>query len=213
MAYIFMDESGDLGFNFKKKKTSKYFVIAFLFIKNKKPIERIIKKLFANFSKMEVRNRGGVIHAFKEKPTTRQKLLTSLNEKDISIISIYLNKSKVYTKLQDEKHVLYNYVANMLLDRVYTKKLIPINEPIVLVASRRETNKFLNENFCGYLSRQVTGNHKVKISVEIKTPQQEKCLQVIDVVCWSLFRKREHGDESYYNLIKSKIIEESPLYP
>ena len=108
MAYIFMDESGDLGFNFKKKKTSKYFVIAFLFIKNKKPIERIIKKLFANFSKMEVRNRGGVIHAFKEKPTTRQKLLTSLNEKDISIISIYLNKSKVYTKLQDEKHVLYN---------------------------------------------------------------------------------------------------------
>ena len=37
MAYIFMDESGDLGFNFKKKKTSKYFVdeTYYNFIKSK----------------------------------------------------------------------------------------------------------------------------------------------------------------------------------
>lgn len=213
MAYIFLDESGDLGFNFKKKKTSKHFIIAFLFVKDKKPIEKIIKKTFANFSKLEVKNHGGVIHAFKEKPSTRQKILASLNDKDISIISIYLNKSKVYTKLQDEKHVLYNYVTNILIDRIYTKKLIPINEPVMLIASRRETNKFLNENFCGYLSQQVEGKHKIKLSVMIKTPQQEKCLQVVDMVCWSLFRKREHGDESYVNLIKSKIVEESPLFP
>ena len=193
MAYIFMDESGDLGFNFKKNKTSKYFVIAFLFVKDKKSIEKIIKKLFSKFSKTEVKNHNGVIHAFKEKPVTRQKILASLNEKDISIISIYLNKSKVYTKLRDEKHLLYNYVVNILLDRVYTKKLIPTNESIVMIASRRETNKFLNENFCGYLSNQVTGKHKVKISVQIKTSQQEKCLQVVDVICWSLFRKGNTG--------------------
>lgn len=213
MAYIFLDESGDLGFDFKKKKTSKNFVVTCLFIKEKKPIEKIIKKLFANFSKIEVKNHGGIIHAFKEKPATRQKLLTSLSEKDISIISIYLNKSKVYTKLQDEKHVLYNYITNILLDRIYTKKLISTIEPIILVASRRETNKFLNQNFCGYLSEQVAGNHKIKISIKIRTPQQEKCLQIVDMVCWALFRKREYGDESYANLIKSKVIEESPLFP
>ena len=84
---------------------------------------------------------------------------------------------------------------------------------INFIASRRETNKFLNENFCGYLSSQITGNHKIELSVKIRTPQQEKCLQIVDMVCWSLFRKREHGDESYCNLIKSRIIEESPLYP
>ena len=36
-------------------------------------------------------------------------------------MSIYLNKKKVFTKLHDEKHVLYNYVTNILIDRVYTK--------------------------------------------------------------------------------------------
>jgi len=213
MAYIFLDESGDLGFNFKKKKTSKYFIVACLFVKEERPIEKIAKKIFAGFSKTEVKNHKGTLHAYKEKPATRQKILNLLSEKEVSIISIYLNKSKVYTKLQDEKHVLYNYVANILLDRICTKKLIPTNETIELVASRRETNKFLNQNFCDYLSNQVSGNHKLKISVEIKTPQERKCLQIVDCVCWSLFRKREHGDESYANLIKSKIVEESPLFP
>lgn len=213
MAYIFLDESGDLGFDFTKKKTSKYFLITCLFVKEKRPIEKIVKNIFSCFSKKEIKTHHGTLHFFKEKPSTRQRLLNLLNEKDTSAVCIYLNKSKVYTKLQDEKHILYNYVANILLDRIYTKKLIPIDEPVILVASRRETNKFLNDNFCQYLSGQVNGNHKVKVSIEIKTPQEEKCLQVVDGVCWSLFRKREHGDESYANLIKSKVIEESPLFP
>jgi len=33
MAYIFLDESGDLGFDLSKGKTSKYFVIIFLYLR------------------------------------------------------------------------------------------------------------------------------------------------------------------------------------
>jgi hypothetical protein len=56
MAYIFMDESGDLGFDFSKKKTSKFFIISFLFIDDetqKKQIEKIVKTVFAGFTKKE----------------------------------------------------------------------------------------------------------------------------------------------------------------
>jgi hypothetical protein len=213
MAYIFLDESGDLGFNFKKKKTSKYFVVTFLFVKEKFPIEKIVKKIFKGFSKIEVKNHNGIIHAFKEAPRTRQKLLNLFREKNMSnILVIYLNKKKVYTKLQDEKQVLYNYVTNILLDRICTKKLIPINEKITLVASRRETNKFLNQNFSAYLKDQAQNNHKLNIDIEIKSPSQEKSLQAVDMLSWSIFRKYEHGDESYYNLIKPDIIEENSLF-
>ena len=213
MSYIFLDESGDLGFNFKKKKTSKYFVITFLFVKEKVSLERMVKKIFKSFSKIEVKNHNGIIHAFKETPRTRQKLLNLFREKNMSnVLAIYLNKKKVYTKLQDEKQVLYNYVTNILLDRICTKKLIPINEKITLVASRRETNKFLNQNFSAYLKSQVKNNHKLNINIEIKSPSQEKSLQVVDMLSWSIFRKYEHGDESYYNLIKTNTIEENPLF-
>lgn len=213
MAYIFLDESGDLGFNFSKPKTSKYFIITLLFVSNKDRVDKIIKQIFRSFSPKERRYHGGTIHAFRENYKTRIKLLTLLSDKEVSIISLYLNKKKVYTKLQETKHALYNYVTNIVLDRICTKKLIPKNEPVYLIASRRETNKFLNENFKKYLRAQVENNHKLKIEIEIATPQKEKCLQVVDMVCWAIFRSREHKDDSYRNLIKDKIIEDSPLFP
>ncbi len=213
MSYIFLDESGDLGFDFTKSKTSQVFVVTFLFVQNKEPVERIVKKVFKQFSPLERSFHHGCLHAHKEKPKVRNQVLNLLAEKDVSVMAIYLNKKKVYTNLQDEKHVLYNYVTNILIDRVYNKKLVPLNETIHLVASRRETNKFLNQNFTQYLESQVSSSHKLPIQVEIKAPYEEKCLQIVDFVSWSIYRKIEHGDESYYNLFKQKIVEVSPLFP
>lgn len=212
MAYIFLDESGDLGFDFRKKKTSKIFVVTCLFTGNKRPIEKIVKKTHSELKK-KYKRKFGALHAVKEKPLTRQRLLKRLNEKDCAIMTIYLNKNRVYTRLQEEKAVLYNYVANILLDRIYTKKIIPIEKMIELIASRRETNKFLNENFKNYLNSQIKNKHKVSINIRIKSPSEEKALQAVDFVSWAIFRKYEYGDDSYYNLIKNKIVEENPLFP
>ena len=127
-------------------------------------------------------------------------------------MAIYLNKRRVYTHLQDEKAVLYNYVTNILLDRIFTKKLISTDR-IYLIASKRETNKFLNENFKAYLSRQTVLHHAQNISIEIRTPAEEKALQAVDFASWAIFRKLECRDDAYYNTIRGKIVEENPLFP
>ena len=212
MVSIFLDESGDLGFN-PKKRNSKYFIVTVLSVKDKKPIEKIIKRVHANLRKKNKKLSGGILHAYKEKSVTRKRILKALNEKEISIMTIYLNKDKVYTKLREEKHVLYNYVVNILLDRIMTKKLIEFSGPVNLYAAKRETNKFLNENFKDYLKQKVSSSHKLKIEVEIKTPSEEKSLQATDFISWGIFRKYELGDDSYYNIIKSRIVEENPLFP
>ena len=213
MGYIVLDESGDLGFDFTKKKTSKFFVITLMFFKNKRPIEKIIKNIFKGFTKKEIKFHHGTLHCFKEKQSIRVKVLNQINEKDISIISIILNKGKVYTKLQDEKPILYNYVTNILLDRVFTKKLLPVEKNLILIASKRETNKFLNQNFKTYLTSKVSKQHNIEFKVIIKKPEEDKCLQAVDFICWAIFRKLEHKDDSYYNLIKNRIKEENPLFP
>ncbi len=212
MSYIFLDESGDLGFDFKKLRTSKYFVVACLFVENKNPIEKITKKTHSELKK-KYKRRFGILHAVREKPTTRKRLLERLTKRKCIIMTIYLNKRKVYTRLQDEKQVLYNYVTNILLDRIYSKRLIAGKDKITIVASKRETNKYLNENFKTYLNKQVKNHHKVGIEVVIKTPSEEKSLQVVDFVSWAIFRKYEYGDINYYNIIRSKIMEENPLFP
>ncbi len=212
MAYIFLDESGDLGFDLKKKGTSKHFLITFLFAKDKTTLDRVVKRTFRSMPKKQIWQHVGIIHAYKEHPKIRLRMLKVLNETNVSVLCIYLNKEQVYTKLQDEKSVLYTNVTNILLSRIFTKKLVPTDEAIHLIASRRETNRFLNKNFMNYLKVQTKTNHALDLRVEIKTSAEVKALQVADMVSWSIFRKYEFNDDSYYKLIKQKIVEENPLF-
>lgn len=213
MSYIFMDESGNLGFNFNKKGTSSYFLITFLLSKNKRPIEKCVKRVHYGLRKRF--KKVGVLHAYKEEPVTRKRLLSFLAERDCRIMTILLNKKKVYTKLQDEKPVLYNYVTNILLDRIFSKKLLQAStsDPVEIIASRKETNKFLNQNFKSYLQSQLAENHKVNVTISIRTPAEEKALQAVDFASWAIFRKYEYKDDTYYNIIRNNIIEENPLFP
>jgi hypothetical protein len=208
-----MDESGDLGFDFKKKKTSRYFVVTFIFTEDKTSLDKIIKKIFAGFSKKEVKNHAGELHAYKELVKTRKKVLNMFHDKKAAhILLIYVDKKKVYAKLKDQKHILYNYITNILLDRICTKKLIPLNKKIKIIASRRETNKFLNANFSSYIKDQTQNKHKLDLEIDIAPPAKEKGLQIADMISWSVFRKYEHEDDTYYNIIKDEIVEENPLF-
>lgn len=210
MAFIFMDESGDLGFDFSRVGTSNYFVIAFLCCENKRPVEKCVKKVHLGLRRRY--GHIGVLHAYQEEPATRRRLLSGLAGRDCRAMAVILNKRKVYASLQDEKAVLYNYVTNILLDRIFTKKLLPGGGPYHVVASRKETNRFLNENFTAYLGRQLEKNHRVDVSIEVRTPAQEKGLQAADFVSWAVFRKYERADDSYAALIQKRIVEENWLY-
>ena len=212
MAYIFLDESGDLGFDFTKSRTSKFFIITVLFANNKRPVEKVVKDIHRGLRK-KYRMKSGVLHAAREEEITNSRFCKRLSVKAVKLMTICLNKSRVHTRLQDEKSVLYNYVANILLDRIMSRKLIEIKSKIELIASRRETNKFLNENFKNYLNQQIRSNHKVNLEVKIKTPHEEKSLQAVDVASWAIFRKYEYGDSKFYDLLKPIIFEESPLFP
>lgn len=146
-------------------------------------------------------------------PVTRERLLSLLACRNCKVMTILLNKRKVYTRLQDEKAVLYNYVTNILLDRIFSKRLLPGIEDYEIIAARRETNRFLNANFKLYLQMQLTERHDVRVKISIKTPEQERGLQAVDFISWAIFRKYERSDSSYYDIIKGNIVEENPLFP
>jgi len=204
-----MDESGDLGFS--NSKSSKYFIVTILFSKSIRSLEKLLSSIHRNRRK-KFKKSGKVLHAYHTEPETRIRLLKKLSSNNIKIMTIYLNKSKVHTHLQEEQHVLYNFVTNILLDRIYTRKLIPIEGKITLIASRKDTNKFLNGNFKSYLEHQTSKNHKLKLTVLVQTAQREKCLQAVDFVSWAIFRKYEFKDKYYYEMIKGKIVEENLLF-
>lgn len=85
-------------------------------------------------------------------------------------------------------------------------------EDLSIIAERKDTNKFLTNNFKDYLKRHSKNNHKYKLNVIIKTPHQDRCLQATDFISWAIFRKYEKGDQYYCDLIKDKIFEENGLF-
>jgi hypothetical protein len=211
MAYIFMDESGDLGFDKTKAGCSNNFLITFFLCNNPSPFEKIVGKTFRSMPEDKQKKHCGTLHACHEHPKTKLTLYKLLKEKkDFSIMVIRLNKANVYTNLQNEKNVLYNYITNILLDRIISKKLCNTREPIYFVASQKDTNKYLNSVFMDYISSQV--KNRVDLKLEIKSSSKHKCLQIVDFLSWGIFQKYEHNDESYYENIKEFIVEDYLLF-
>lgn len=100
VCYLLMDESGDLGFDFTKKATSQYFLITFLFSDNKRTVEKCVKKTHVLLSKKH--KKVGVLHASHNSPETRKRLLKMLSEKDIKVMTIYLDKKRDEQILEHE---------------------------------------------------------------------------------------------------------------
>ncbi len=213
MGYVYLDESGDLGFDFTKKKTSKHFVITCLYTNNKKIVEKTIKKAFRDLPARIKRVHCGTFHCHKESGATKIKVLNRLAELNIVIFSIILYKENVYPRLHVCKTRLYNYIVSILLDRIYKRKLLPKEFVITLIASRRETNKMLNDNFRQYLEAKINRKQKPQIQIKIVPPNCEKGLQAVDFACWSIYRAKEHGDAAYREIIKYRIAGEGNLFP
>ncbi len=209
MSYIYLDESGDLGFG---ERSSRWFILTIVFTGNHRKIEKCAKKVHQGLKKKY--KKISELHAYHADEITRKRVLKLLSETDdLKILSIVLNKKKVYTDLQNQKPYLYNYTANILLDRLHNKNVLKADEKVLICIDQRETNKFLKKNFEEYLKINLNGKIKNHFEIKIKASHTEKCLQVVDFISWAIFRKYERGDYEYYEIIKNKIIEENLLFP
>lgn len=209
MSYIFLDESGDLGFS---KGSSRWFVLTIVFTNNHRKIEKCVKKVHKTLKKKY--KKVSELHAYHTDEITRKRVLKLLAKtEDLKILSIILNKEKVYTDLQNQKSFLYNYTANILLDRLHNKNILKDDDKVLIYIDQRETNKFLKKNFENYLTENLNGKIKNSFEIKIKGSETEKCLQAVDFISWTIFRKYEQNDYEYYKIIEEKIIEENLLFP
>lgn len=204
-----MDESGDLWFD--NELSSKFFIVTFLFASNNKIVDKIIKKIFTWLSKQSIKIWWWILHSKKEKQVTRNRLLKMCVDHKLATMTIYLDKSKIFTDIKEEKHVLYNFIVNVLLDRIINKNLIEDDKDIKFIASRRETSKILNQNFVEFM-KTSTKKYNININCQIATCHQYKWLQIVDFLSRAIYQKYENNIIDSYNIIKEIIIEEKWLY-
>ena len=108
-----------------------------------------------------------------------------------------LNKTRVHEYLQKKsgRKKLYNYLANSAVTMVVDKS----------------KNKAEIEDFNQYLVNKLEGKLPLNVPLNISHEDSKVSsgLQAVDLFCWGVYRKYEHGDIQWYQQFESKIVFET----
>jgi len=212
--FIYLDESGDLGFDYSKKKTTKKFVITLLVCHSNtarrefgKAVRRTLKNKL-NRSKSKSR----CIEELKGTNTTlkiKKYFLRNIKSDDWSIYTLALNKSRVEANLKTKigKKKLYNFLSRFLLEKL---PLSTVERNVVMVVDRSK-NKKETKDFNQYLFNQVEALLPLNTAFDIYhlISVESAELQAADLFCWGIFRKYERDDVKWYDMFKDKISYET----
>lgn len=209
MNYIYIDESGDLGFTLR---SSDYFVIVAVKLTDektntsycrilKKVRERGLKKKFMETGELKFSNSSDYI---------RKAFLQRVAKFNLSIYALIIRKEFTKIDLRENVRVLYNYLVKILLEKV----LIEVNKKEKLIICIDKCIPFSKiENFETYIQTEFLSIYSVlpKFSINHESSVQNEGLQVTDFVCGAFGYKYntknlESGCDEYTKIIQNRVI-------
>ncbi len=219
MKYYYLDESGDLGFN---NKSSKFFVIAIVTANGANALKKRVNKntaiLLGKGWPADEEIKGNSLWISPRRPRIPKqisdnrisyisKTIKYLCEGDITVNYIVFRKSRIspHLKRADNAYI-YNYFSYLLLCEMHKKELLKTDINFTVDMRSKETHKQMPFN--GYIQTRLATDLDYPHEMVIKhcDSSQVKGLQAVDFLCWSIFRKYEHGDDQFYNLLKPKLF-------
>ncbi len=216
MAYVYIDESGDLGFT---PKGSRYFIITGIKIDNEQTnlmFKRIPRRIRQKVLKKKEKKLGEL--KFSNCSTLiRERFLKRIAELSIDIYAVIIEKRLTSASLQNNLPVLYNYLLKILLE----KPLSMINRKERLrICLDKAMSSAQRENFETYVKTEFLSlfQRLPEVTISHELSEQNECLQVTDFVCGAFGYKyntaRLSGDCSRYTeIIKEKVrVEKTDLF-
>ncbi len=204
MWYLYLDESGDLGFDFVNKKPSKFFTVSVLAVKgeNNRKLTKSVKVTLRR--KFIGKNRAEELKGSKCPLEIKKYFYHHVEDLKFAVYSITLNKIRVYERLRKDKERVYNYMVRLVLDQ------IPFNNAdlrVEIIIDKSKTKKNIYE-FNQYILRQIKSKFDPKVPLEIYhyNSKENFGLQAIDLFCWGIFKKYEDNDREWFNSFKDKIV-------
>lgn len=194
---LHIDESGDLGPN------KGYFVITMVKFLNKKRIKNLLKRY--NLKKGLEEAKGQVMDF-----SDRQSLLNKLSSKDDHFISyIVLDKKNLaHKKLFEDNNILFNFLCSFLFRR--TIKNCP--DDVNIIFDNRTVKVESGNSLKDYIK--IKAYTEWNFSNDLNTiyvdSKSNYCIQMVDIISNTIFRKYTHGKEHFYKILK---ISESIRFP
>ena len=205
---LYLDESGDLGFDFKEKKPSKFLTIAILATSQRQTVQQIGWAVKRTLRK-KVNGKKVRHNELKGSNTTiaaKQHFYSQVSDCKFAIYAMTMNKRHVYEELCKNaftKSRLYNYLAKQVLDAIPFEKA---NDAVELIVDRSKCSREIADfNNYIYSNLQSRFDPIVKMAIYHHDSCSDRGLSAIDLFCWGIFRRHERNDNEWYEVFQSKI--------
>lgn len=214
MWFLYLDESGDLGFDFVTKKPSIFFTIAVLVIKGQ-GCNRALINAVKHTIKRKL-NKKKILGAYELKGSKisleiKKYFYGKIAKIDFKIYALTLNKKRLYQALLSSKERIYNYIARLVIDQIDLNDADP---RVILMMDKSKSGYEIGE-FNSYLLRQISGKLDPKVPLDIahKISHNTPGLQAVDLFAWGIFRKYERKDSEWFDVFKGKIAYDKVYLP
>jgi len=204
--YVYLDESGDLGFG---QGGSRYFTIAFVVMEAPIPFRRCVKEVkIKNHIPRDVELKGNTTRALIKKD-----LLGRFAKLDIEVHAITVKKANVELKLRKDTNILYNYMVGLsLVERILeepedAKVVINVDRRIIAITSGFKFNEYLRYKIWYEKERR-----DINLEIQHLDSHEAYAIQGIDVICNSIFKKYNSNNYKLFNIIQDKVKSDKRLF-
>ncbi len=209
MWYLYLDESGDLGFDFVNKKPSKFFTVSILAVSCRDANRKLIKaaKVTLRRKLNSTKHQKRIVQELKGTGTiidVKKYFYQKAKNIKFGIYSVTLNKKKVFDRLTREKSRVYNYIARKVLDKIPFEK--NNGDRVQLILDKSMAKPEIAE-FNLYIRRNLEGRLPPDTPLDIYhwLSHENHGLQAADLFCWGIFQKYERGNTEWYKVYEEKI--------
>ena len=203
--FVYIDESGDLGFH--PEKSSTHLVITALFVSDPSKLDRIMKNIRRNTPQKEIK-KSFEMKGSKLSETTVKRLLIKLNEiQDIKVVHIIAEKKHLQSYLEkNNKNQLYNIVVGEIA------KHIPFEKAgLEIRIDKSKNKKELRDEFNTYFIDTLKSHsscHVIENMIHHNDSKMWCGLQFADILAWSEYQKVVFKKDDFSNLIDKTKQEE-----
>lgn len=209
MWYLYLDESGDLGFDFVNKRPSKFFTVSILAVSCQDANRKLLKaaKITLRRKLNPTKHQKRIVQELKGTGTTidiKKYFYKKAKNIKFGIYSITLNKKRVYEKLTREKSRVYNYISRKVLDEIPFEK--NSGDRVQLILDKSMAKPEIAE-FNSYIRRALEGRLSPNIKIDIYhwLSHENFGLQISDLFCWGIFQKYERNNTEWLEVYHEKV--------
>ncbi len=206
MWWLYLDESGDLGFDFVNKRPSKFFTVCILATSRRESNDAMKRAVRRTLRRKLNRDSKRVVHELKGSRTTfavKEYAWRQLGDPVYGIYALTLNKKRLYPQLMENKHRVYNYVARLVVDQIPFEKA---DGQVQLVVDRSKGKRQCWE-FNEYIRTQLEGRLSPEVQLDILHGDSVKWpgLQWADLFAWGIFQKYERRNTEWFSVFEEKL--------